>query len=364
MPRFFSSSFSKVISCSLPKVFNYSLPKAVLSTPRIPVLPMIRLKPTLGLIGATAVAATTYSFASFSSEMRTLKMMAELPRTIDDRKAPLGLSTKERIITASEAKEWLIIGRQSPAVGLVRDEEKTPKDELRSEIKEKSSLKATKLAAVMDNEKHYNLFPDSDFVLERFTGESETPLIRLKPEHMCSHNWTDIKDDALYETAFARKQGFADFTSLSPLFHSALGFREVSPTRLPNPNSVLLTGSEIKNILRATDKNICHVEHCALYNSNCYTAAVYAIVEMMVEIDKRSGNKERNNQDILKLAHFIPKTASDNFGQGLYNNRAVRRHLSTTVPEILQRRGLWKGDTLHEDAEEASELWKRLSITE
>ena len=316
--------------------FFTTVPKLARAVPKA--LPLTAVARGAGLGAGLAAVYTAASYASMVEALAPMRSV--IPTTEELSWYERRKSEAPRTIISSEKKEWLIIGRQSPMGHLVRDETKTPKQELRAAIATESSLGLTYLAAVMDNEKHYDLFPGSDFVLERITDDASSPLIVAKPEHMLSFAWQDIPNEAVFEVAFARKTGFADFTQKSPLTHSALAFREVTLDGPSHPGAVLLKGSEIKAALKKTDTDICYQQHCGLINSNCYSASLYATAEMIQIIHARKDDAVRNNEDILKLSSFLTEAAFDNLGQGVHHNALVRKHITTDVCDVLKSRSL------------------------
>jgi len=234
-------------------------------------------------------------------------------------------------------KEWMIVGRQSP--GYVRDPEKYPKTHLMQKI-EQAELFFTQLGTHMDNEKHYDLFEGSDFVVELFTDDPKTPKIMVQPDQMFSTEIDKIEDDARYEAGFARKQGFADITQKSPLYHSSLAFRVLPDDKKPSTGTVVLTGKEIKEVIANTNATICEKQHCNLYSSNCYSASVFAMGEIVKILDARPPTNGDQTKDIAKVADVISDVALDNGARGVSNNSVVRHQITMNVGMILEKRHL------------------------
>lgn len=235
----------------------------------------------------------------------------------------------------ADKKDWLIFGRQSP--GYVRNSEKTPKKEIVEAISS-SPLVLKGLGTRMDNEKHYDLFEGSDFLIEPITGNSAASKILVKPEQMMSTNLDQINDSDTFEVGFARKQGFANISQKSPLFHSSIGLRMVSDESPASSDSVVLTGAEVKQIIKNTNEEICEKQHCNLITSNCYSAATFAMGEMVHVINARTGNEEKNTSDIRKISSVLATATLDNFGRGVSNNLKVKSHVTTGISEVLAKR--------------------------
>lgn len=238
----------------------------------------------------------------------------------------------DREIAVATSKEWYIFGRQSPQY--VRDERKTPKHEEHRKI-EDSSLVLKALGTVMDNEKHYKLF-EGDFEIDPITSDDKSPYIRVPPEVMLSSKIDELDDSALFEVHFARKRGFADFYEKSPFFHSSIALRGISKGEEPNPDRVIVSGAEIKNILKTTEEKVCKTQHCDLYSSNCYTASVYALGQLITTIHKRTGvPEEKKSSDIAKVTHVLMGASLDNLARGVSNNLLIRSSIMYDIHPLL-----------------------------
>ena len=244
-------------------------------------------------------------------------------------------STNNRPTITAENKEWLIFGRQSPVYA--RDSEKASKTEELNAISA-SPLVLKVLGTRMDNEKHYDLFEGSDFLIEPMTANNVSPQVLVKPEQMVGTDLKDITDSDTFEVGFARKQGFADRSQKSPFYHSSIALRMVSKERPASPDSVVLSGAEIKQVIQNTNKEICEAQHCNLVASNCYSASTFAMGEMVRVIDARTGNDEKNTNDIKKICSVLASAVGDNFGRGVSNNPIVKKHLTLDISLILAKR--------------------------
>ncbi|MDF1645552.1 MAG: hypothetical protein P1U61_01025 [Legionellaceae bacterium] len=254
-----------------------------------------------------------------------------LKRSLPTSEAPI--RTDRPTITAQN-KDWTLFGRQSP--GFVRDPKKNPKDVIRKKIVT-SPLIFDALGTRMDNEKHFALFEGTDFRVEPMTSDAHAPQVDLPPEKMKSTNLDDLPEDALYEIGFARKQGFADFTEHSPFYHSSIALREISPTSPASEGALIMTGSEVRDVMKKTDDYICGRQHCTLVQSNCYTASVYAMGQMIETIDARSGDPSEHSADIQKVSDVMTSAAFENFGRGISNNGELSDFLTEEVTPIIKK---------------------------
>jgi len=237
----------------------------------------------------------------------------------------------------ADKKEWLILGRQSPGYARAG---KPSKNNLLKKIS-MSGLVIKELGAVIDNEKHYDLFESSDFQVELFSSRKDEPQVVVKPDMMLGMGVDSIDDAALFEVGFARKQGFADWSQKSPLFHSSIALRQISKVDAEaNPDAVVMTGAEIKKIIDNTNADVCESQHCDLYNSNCYSASTYMMGEMIKTIDGRKVNEQQETSDIHKVWSTLRTAAFDNLARGVSNNPVVNVQLTTSVPRVLKEHGL------------------------
>jgi len=248
-------------------------------------------------------------------------------------------------ITHSTSKEWLIIGRQSP--GLARHDEDAPKD-YAYELSSNNSLLTKMIKTHLDNEKHYNLFPKINFEVQRITSNPSIPRVLVKPEHMLSTEVSEIKDDTLYEIGFANKQAFGNITKEIPFYHSSLALRQLGLSSPADPDAVIMTGKEIKQIIAKTNSAICDAQTFTLYTSNCYSASLYALGKAIETIDNRKENYPKNNQDIKAISDVLSRVALDNFACGVSNNSVVNNEMTHQIPTILERRGLLEPEFLEE----------------
>ena len=236
------------------------------------------------------------------------------------------------VVTATQ-KDWTLYGRQSPM--FVRDSKKNPKNRILEKIKA-SSIYFDALGTRMDNEKHFALFEGTDFCVEPMTSDKNASQVMLPPEKMRSTDLDNLPEDALYEVGFARKQGFADLTDHSPFYHSSIALREVTPESPASVGALVMTGREMKMVMARTNENICEKQHCTLVESNCYTASVYAMGEMIRVISARSGNPETHAEDVQKVTDILSDAAFENFGRGVSNNTDLSRFLTDEIQPIIQ----------------------------
>ncbi|ARG97279.1 hypothetical protein [Legionella micdadei] len=279
--------------------------------------------------GAGYLVQQAWEYKQFQEKMESLSSTQEPP---------------ERAIVEADQKEWLLFGRQSP--GYVRDPVKNPKNHLWDQISQSSQL-IKGLGTAIDNESHYELLPGSDFVTEPFTQDPKAPKVLIKPAQMIGKELREIGDDEQFEVNFARKQAFAKETGKkSPFYHSSFALRKVTEERPANPNAVVISGKETKKLIEEINKTICEPQHCTMYTSNCYSAAMYGTGALAKIIDQRIGGDEtKKKADIQSIVEVVKKVSQDNFGRGVNNNPVVNVQLTSELPKILARHGLVHKET-------------------
>lgn len=290
------------------------------------------VRPVLtGTLGAGAAYLTqqVYAYKQFQEKMESLSSTPELP---------------DRPLVEADQKEWIVFGRQSP--GYVRDIERTPKHHLMDRIRQ-SPLLIKGLGTHVDNEKHYELLPGSDFVTEPFTRDPQAPRVLIKPEQMIGAELHAIPDEEEFEVSFARKQAFAkESKGKSPFYHSSFALRKVTEERPANPGAVIISGKEAKLLIDDINETICAPQHCTMYTSNCYSAAVYGTGSLARIIDERIGDDEaKKKADIQSIADVASNVARDNFGRGVSNNLVVSVQLTSELPKIMAKHGLVHTET-------------------
>ncbi|KGP63895.1 hypothetical protein EP47_07085 [Legionella norrlandica] len=280
---------------------------------------------------ATAVGgALTYYLGQQVVDYREVQKSLQNP--------DLETSAPERAQVTATKKEWYLFGRQSPHY--VRDMTKTPKHEEHRKIEE-SSLYLKRFGTVMDNEKHYDLFEGSDFEIEPISSNSKYPKVIVPPEAMLSDRIDELDDDARFEIHFARKRGFADISEKSPFFHSSIALRVIPEEETPDPSTVVVSGSEIKKILKGTEETVCKTQHCNLYTSNCYSASIFSLEGVIKTINEREGvEKSSKKEDIAKVAQVLQQATTDNLSRGISNNSLIKSSLIYDIHPILLNYGL------------------------
>lgn len=294
---------------------------------------------TIGLKFATGFGAFSLAY-QVNEQLKFQKQMTEM--------VPSGEANQSKPVNA-EDKSWLVIGRQSP--GYVRHgaRDKHSKDH-HFESYMDSPLLLKGLGTSIDNEKHYDLFVGSDFVAQPCDGNDQATPIVIRPEQMLGLDLRSIADDQCYELHFARKQGFADITQKSPFYHSSLALRETSSPS--SKDTVVVTGREVKNVIAETNSTICHAQDCNLYQSNCYSASLFALTQMAKEVDKRP-DSTRKTQDVRSISKMIASAVQDNFSRGVANNLVVKRQLRD-LQVIQARHGLLETPTMQTNVEPPS----------
>ena len=238
----------------------------------------------------------------------------------------------------AEKKEWFVIGRQSPHY--VRDTEKTPKGDLLHQISQ-SPLRFKGLGTRLDNEKHYDLLPGSEFIAEPFTSDESAPRVLIKPTQMIGEELSQIQDSDWFEVSIARKQAFADLTQQSPFFHSSLALRRVNPESAKSSAAVVINGREAKALIDDINETICEPQHCTLFDSNCYSATVYGTAKLIGVLDQRPhADTKKSDRDIESVAKGLALVAGNNLGRGVTNNSVVWTQLMSEVPKIMKKRDL------------------------
>lgn len=99
-----------------------------------------------------------------------------------------------------------------------------------------------------------------------------------------------------------------------------------------------MTGEEVRHVITETNDAICSPQPCDLYNSNCYSASIFAITRIIRALDRR--NDERTNQDIKSVTNVLSYVARNNYGRGVSNNSVVASTLMSSTFSILLRRNL------------------------
>lgn len=232
-----------------------------------------------------------------------------------------GLATPEKPVAEvheTEPEAWHIYGRQSEG--------------LATRPKVEADAPSNPFKTKIDNETDYALFEEHPFSV---ITKGMTFLVQ--PHHMNRAPISSLSDQTFYEFAFARKRGFADLWSQSPLFHSSVALRK--PNDKTAPGAILVTGEEIKTAVEKANDRICKSQTCNMYGSNCYSASTTVLVELIKEVDKRPGKKEDANATISELAKLLVIAGKDNFSQGVSNNKEVCKGI-TEVETILKKRDL------------------------
>lgn len=242
---------------------------------------------------------------------------------------------QNRASVTAKNKEWLIFGRQSP--GYARDDTLTARKSMELTP---DSLPESLLGTILDNEKYYHLFEGSDFEVIPCTGSDKTPTVTVQPDKMLSTSLTEIEDDAQFEVGFARKRGFTEFVEKSPFFHSSIALRLITDKKPVNPDVVVMTGAEIKQVIAETNAAVCAAQHCDLVSSNCYSASIFALGAMIRAINARNKPAKQNSEAIKKVHDVLVEAAFDNCARGVSNNDKVRTLILSDIPKILTDLGL------------------------
>lgn len=270
--------------------------------------------------------------ANFAAGGATVYLAKQANDYIDLKQSlPRGLTHPSVDVTRvePEKKEWMLYGRQSPA--LIRESKK----HLIPKVASPSVFDA--LQTEMTNEKNYELFGDTPFCVQRMTSDTNASQVVLSPEKMKSTALTDLDDNADYEVGFARKQGFADITEQSPFYHSSIAVKEVTEDSPASEGALLMKGGEVKHFIQEADKDICQKQHCTLVESNCYSASVYTMGKMIETIDGREGPDIEHSQDVQKVYDVMSDAAFENFGRGITNNSKVSNFLKDDVSPIVEK---------------------------
>ena len=108
-------------------------------------------------------------------------------------------------------------------------------------------------------------------------------------------------------------------------------------------STAMLSGSEIKEIIKKADETICDDHLYNLVISNCYSASVDVLVNAVEIIHKRKSILppiiEENNKSIMALYQLIQEAREDNFSIGVENNEIVEKALEK-VDQIMRTRNL------------------------
>jgi len=252
-------------------------------------------------------------------------------------KFPLPPLVKHHRKEHSSEKEWLIIGRQSPGYALPHQDKK---DTQKKQV-DTSEIEIKTLGAVLDNESHYDLLPWSPFQIKLFSDNPDEKVVVIDPKHMLGLDLHQIPDSARFEIGIAHKPGFADIVGKdSPFAHLAMAFRLVSDDAKPVEGRVIVTGAEIKKVIKKTNANVCEKQHCDLYRSNCQSASTYGLAEFAKVIHKRAEPTGSETADIKIISGELHALAFDNLSRGVSNNDVVTHQLTYTLPKVLKERGI------------------------
>lgn len=274
--------------------------------------------------GMTYLFQQVYQYKQFEEQMNPLSDAKEL-------------LTREQV--QANQKEYVVIGRQSPDVG-PWDPKKYPKHHYLDAIN-KSPLFLKQLGTRMDNEKHYDMPVGGDFITVPLTPNPNVPQVVIKPENMISTAVEDLPDDALYEVSFARKQAFTDLSKgKSPFYHSSFAFRVVTPERPAHPNTVVISGKQVKEMVADINKTICEPQHCTMNSSNCYSAGLYGMKALAAVVDMSSVDETTKKTNLKSIADVTRQVARDNYGRGVTNNPVVSVALTSDMYKLLKKHEL------------------------
>ena len=196
----------------------------------------------------------------------------------------------------------------------------------------------------------------------------------IKPDEMLPGHWQELKDDKPYEVSVATKTAFEGrygalthavfavrpldnkkyflFGRQSPALAYQNSFKvngsrfatiidnECAYTKPTSSNHfkqgsdhATLSGAEIKAALSLTEKDICKKQFFDLFRSNCVTAIATGSANMMLEADKRTGDKQ---EDLLHLGEMLTNSADLNLSQGICNNSTVRKKMTQATSLISE----------------------------
>ena len=108
---------------------------------------------------------------------------------------------------------------------------------------------------------------------------------------------------------------------------------------------VLMTGAQIKALMKDIDKNICTAQSYDLVHSNCYSAVIYGLTKIFTMIEAVTVDTYEEqvavNKDLKRLFTLICRALQDNFkaGSGTINNSVVNLAVQN-IMDILERRDM------------------------
>lgn len=157
------------------------------------------------------------------------------------------------------------------------------------------------------------------------------------------------------------------FSNISNLFHSFVDTTIDNEKKYDffknNPfvaemSTALLTGAEVKKIVKQADQAICEHHMYNLVGSNCYSASVSILVNAMEAISTRQEtsetDKENNTVFLTELYRLLTHADKDNFSIGVKNNVIVEKALQK-AEQIIERRGL-NDLNIEEEPENSSKI--------
>ena len=97
----------------------------------------------------------------------------------------------------------------------------------------------------------------------------------------------------------------------------------------------MVTGAEIKAAFAKAEEKICQQQLCDMAKSNCCTAAVEAICNLIKEVNKRE-NSPAKAETLLNLNVLLYYASHANFSQGISNNKVVSESIKTTL-ELVKK---------------------------
>lgn len=208
--------------------------------------------------------------------------------------------------------------------------------------------------------------------------------------------WNEIDEKKLYQLGFARKT----ILSVAPFTHSAAAFLDVeakdearwliygrqtpfflkpdteegrhyvggfihllhnlTDSKIANEKNyrffpthdfevekipVILTGSEVKQILQKADEEVCatHSFDFNLFQSNCYSVSVdvlaCAIDIINQRIERNAAEHENSNKSIMAIRELLTHATQDNLalGVGVDTHPVVKKHLEAVDRIIAER---------------------------
>ncbi len=112
----------------------------------------------------------------------------------------------------------------------------------------------------------------------------------------------------------------------------------------------------VRNAIESANRNICHQQLCEMQTSNCYSASIYMLSDILLQLDAATEiPKDNVDACIRQLHHLIHDSVAHHHGFGVFNNDTVVSKLDK-VRETLIRRELATAEELDAELLECTDM--------